>query len=445
VDANFVQIGEYKGADESYTRTEPSPESRGELNKIVDSLYELLVDTIAANRNVSKQSVKQLIDDSMASAQQAKDRRLVDHLVSADDLRDLLKEELGAGGDVNVMANYAMPQREKLDFSNPLSLFTQLTKRPKEKDAKPVIALIHAEGVIVDGEDEDGILGASGNVGSENIRKAFRMASRDQNVKAIVLRIDSPGGSALASEVMWQAVQRAAADKPVIVSVGSMAASGGYYLASAGDYIFADSSAIVGSIGVVGGKFVLTGLFEKLGISTESFTRGKNADLFSMDKPWTDRQRRLVTNWMKTTYDQFTGRVMTMRKDKIKDIDSVARGRIFLAKQAKDLGMVDEIGGLSDAIRHAADEADVSDYEIKSIPGSYSLIDYISGNVDPSMFEGEVKATARPQIKIQIQAQSPLMMLPASARKMIGRQLQFMQILEKRPVMLVAPYTITIR
>ena len=448
VQADFVQIGEYKGADESYTRVEPSPESRGELNKIVDSLYDLLVDTIATNRNVSKQSVKQLIDDSMASAKQAKDRKLVDHLVAVDDLRDLLKDELGADGDINILANYAVPEREKLDFSNPLALLTQMSRKHKAGDAKPAIALIHAEGVIVDGEDEDGILGPSGNVGSENIRKAFRLAARDQNVKAIVLRIDSPGGSALASEVMWQAVQRAAADKPVIVSIGSMAASGGYYLASAGDYIFADSSAIVGSIGVVGGKFVLAGLFEKLGITTESFTRGKNADLFSMDKPWTDRQRRMVTNWMKTTYDQFTTRVMTMRKDKIKDIDQVARGRIFLAKQARDLGMVDEIGGLSDAIQYAAEEVDLQDkeYEVKPIPGSHSLIDYISGNVDPSTYEVELKRNvAQPQIRIEIKADSPLRLLPGNARKMIGRQIQFMQMLEKRPVMLVAPYVISVR
>jgi protease-4 len=445
VQADFVQIGEYKGADESYTRTEPSPESRGELNKIVDSLYELIVDTIATSRNVTKASVKQMIDDSMVTAQQAKDRKLIDHLISADDVRDLLKGELGGGGDVNVLGQYAVPQREKFDFSNPLALLTQMTKKHKEADARDAIALIHAEGVIVDGEDEDGLLGPSGNVGSENIRKAFRMAARDQNVKAIVLRIDSPGGSALASEVMWQAVQKAAADKPVIVSIGSMAASGGYYLASAGDYIFADSSAIVGSIGVVGGKFVLSGLFEKLGISTESFTRGKNADLFSMDKPWTDRQRRLVTNWMKNTYEQFTERVMTMRKDRIKDIDQVARGRIFLAKQAKELGMVDEIGGLSEAIKHAAEEAQLEEYDVKSIPGSYSLIDYISGNVDESMFESEIKSGARPRIRIEVKSDSVLQALPASARRMIGRQLQFMKMLEKRPVMLVAPYTIRVK
>src|SRR5205823_3725266 len=275
---------------------------------------------------------KQIIDDCIVTAQAAKDRKLVDHLVSQDELRDLITDELG--GDVNILPHYAEPEKEKLDFSNPFALLANIGKKNEKPDNKPAIALIHADGVIVDGETGDDLFGQGGNVGGDDIRKAFRAASKDDNVKAIVLRIDSHGGSALASEVMWQAVNAAAQDKPVIVSVGSMAASGGYYLASAGDYIFADPSAIVGSIGVVGGKFVLHDLFEKIGIGTETISRGKNSALFSMNQEWTDRQRRMVTNWMKQTYDQFTERVMTNRKGKIKDIDQVARGRIFLAKQA---------------------------------------------------------------------------------------------------------------
>ena len=134
-----------------------------------------------------------------------------------------------------------------------------------------------------------------------------------------------------------------------------------------------------------------------------------------------------------------------MRKDRIKDIDQVARGRIFLAKQAKELGMVDEIGGLAEAIRYAAEEAELEDYEVKSLPGSYSLIDYISGNVDESMFDAEVRGGATPQVRIEVKADAAFRALPSSARRMIGRQLQFMKMLEKRPVMLVAPYTITVK
>jgi protease-4 len=437
VQADYVQIGEFKGADEQFTRTEPSPEARGELNKIVDSMYELLVDTIATNRDVSKQTVKQIIDDCIVSARVAKERKLIDHLVSQDELRDLIAKELS--GDINLLANYAEPEREKIDFSNPFAMLAQMGKKPAGSGNADAIALIHADGVIIDGEAEDGLLGGGGNVGSENIRKAFRAATRDDAVKAIVLRIDSPGGSALASEVMWQAVHAAAQEKPVIVSIGSMAASGGYYLASAGDHIFADPSAIIGSIGVVGGKFVLKDLFEKIGVSTETFARGKNAALFSMNEPWTDRQRRMVATWMKQTYEQFTERVMVNRKGKIKDIDQVARGRIFLAKQARDLGMVDELGGLSEAIKHAAAEVDLAKYDVRTVPASKSIVDMLTGRAS----EDEARMPYRPTIKIS--TDSPLNVMPASMRKLFVQQLQMIQLMDKRPVMLVSPYVITVK
>jgi protease-4 len=439
VKADYVQIGEYKGADEQYTRTEPSPESRGELTKVVDSLYDVIIDTIAKNRNLSPTTVKQIVDECILTAKQAKERGLVDHLLSQDDLRNLMTDELG--GAINILPNYAEPQPEKLDFSNPFALLANVGKKPPESN-KPAIALIHADGVIVDGEAEDGLMGPSGNVGSENIRKAFRAASRDPNVKAIVLRIDSPGGSALASEVMWQAVHATAKNKPVIVSVGSMAASGGYYLASASDYIFADPSAIVGSIGVVGGKFVLKDLFDKLGISTATFSRGKNAGLFSMNTEWSDRQRRMVTNWMRQTYDQFTQRVMTNRKGKIKDIDQVARGRIYVAKQARELGMIDEIGGLTDALAYAAKRVHLKQYEVKSIPESHSLIDIISGRAGAD----DASDTRLPyKAKLQISIDSPLLAMPPSLRHLLGQQIQMMQLLDKRPVMLINPYVVTLK
>src|SRR5205085_6602287 len=172
------------------------------------------------------------------------------------------------GRDINVIHDYGVAEREQLDFSSPFALLGALTRKPAESK-KPAVALVYAEGVIVDGEAQESLLGGGGQIGSEDFRKAMRMAARDENVEAIVLRIDSPGGSAMASEVMWQAARRAAKDKPLIVSVGGMAASGGYYLASSGDYVFADPAAIVGSIGVVGGKFVTKDLFEKVGLATE--------------------------------------------------------------------------------------------------------------------------------------------------------------------------------
>jgi protease IV len=296
--------------------------------------------------------------------------------------------------------------------------------------------------VITDGDSDDSLLGGGDTIGSDNLRKAFRMAIKDDSVKAIVLRINSPGGSALASEVMWQAARHAAESKPLIVSIGGMAASGGYYLASSGDYIFADPSAIVGSIGVVGGKFVLKDLFGKVGLTTEEFTRGRNADLFSSNQPFTDRQRRMVTNWMRETYEQFTERVMTNRAGKIKDIDNVARGRIFIARQAKELGMVDELGGIEDAIAHAAKEADLKpgEYEVRTVPPPRTLADLFNGGAGDG---SDARLPFKP--KIQISADSILRTLSPSMRRVIGQQLQMLELLQQRPVLLAAPFVITIK
>lgn len=437
VGADYVQIGEYKGAEEPYTRTAPSEELRGELNKLVDSLYAQIIDGIAVHRNLPKDSIKADIDEAILTAKTAKERKLVDHLVDQDGLKALIKDELGH--EIKLIAEYGVPQREKMDFSNPLALLQMMSKKP-EASNKPAIALVHASGEIVDGSADDGMFGGGGTIGSEDLRKALRMAVNDDKVKAIVLRIDSPGGSALASEVMWQAARHAADAKPLIVSVGGMAASGGYYLASSGDYIFADPSAIVGSIGVVGGKFVLKDLFAKVGLTTEEFSRGRNADLFSSNQPFSDRQRRMVTNWMRETYDQFTERVMTNRAGKIKNIDDVARGRIFLAKQAKDLGMVDELGGVEDAIDYAAKEAELKpgQYEVRTVPAPRTLADIFNSNDGP-----DAAMPFKPKIELGLDALfGPL---DPVTRQLLTNQLRAVQMLQHRPVLLLSPYVITVK
>ncbi|HMO27615.1 MAG TPA: S49 family peptidase, partial [Tepidisphaeraceae bacterium] len=277
VQPDFIQIGEYKGADEPYMRTTPSDELRAEMNKIVESYYNQIVASVSLSRNLSGDAVRQVIDEAIVSAEQGRQRGLIDHVTDIDGLRELLASELSE--EVNLLADYGQIETPELNFDNPLLLISQLMRKPPESD-KPAVALIYAEGVISDGDGSGGLF-SSGGVGSENMRKALRIAHRDERIKAIVIRIDSPGGSALASEAMWQAIRRVGKDKPVIISIGGMAASGGYYLAVAGDYLYADPGAIVGSIGVVGGKFVLKGLYDWAGLTTEEFSRGRNANLFS--------------------------------------------------------------------------------------------------------------------------------------------------------------------
>ena len=437
VKADYVQIGEYKGAEEPFTRTEPSDELKGELNKLVDSYFKQITDGIAKNRNLKTEDVKRSVDSAILQAKQAVAAGWVDHLIDSDGLRGMIKDELG--GDIRITHNYGADAKDTVDFSNPFAIFALLNKKEKISD-KDKVAIIYAEGTIVDGGGGGGLLGGH-SIGSEEIRRAMRLASRDDKVKAVVIRIDSPGGSALASEAMWQAVRRVEKDKPVIISVGSMAASGGYYLASAGDWIVADPTAIVGSIGVVGGKFVLTGLYDKLGLSTMTFSRGQNADLFSSTAEFSDRQKRMVTTWMKNTYDQFTDRVTSTRGQKIKDIDQVARGRIFLAADAKDLGMVDQIGGLEAAITVAADRADLDegDYDVQVLPPPGTFADVLTGR------DGGSAAGAGVLPKVQLSADSLLQSLPANLRTSLGQQIDLMHVLEHRPVALMSPFVLTLK
>lgn len=445
VTPDFVQVGEYKGAEEPYTRTAPSDELRGEMNKLVDSMYNRIVDGMADARGLSRDTVRRSIDDTMVHGEHARDRGFVDHLLDQDGLRPLMESELG--GEVRLIDDYGEQAKPEIDFSNIFALLKAMNQKPAEPKG-PAIALVYAEGVISDGDGEASLFGDAG-VGSERMREAFRTALKDENVKAVVIRIDSPGGSALASEVMWQAARRVAEKKPVVISIGSMAASGGYYLASAGDYIVADPMAIVGSIGVVGGKFVMKDLFDKVGLTTETFSRGRNADLFSSSKSWDDRQRKLIRQSMQQVYDQFTQRIMTTRSGRIADIDKVARGRIFLAPEALKLGMVDELGGLETAIAHAAEKAGLKPEEahIKTLPAPRTLADLFAGG-GPRVQSGIAGGVNPAMLAAAAQSASPLdamlLQLPPQVRKSAAQQYRMMRLLERRPVVLMASFTVTV-
>jgi len=319
-------------------------------------------------------------------------------------------------------------------LSNPFALLGALTKKPAVS-TKPAVALVFADGVIVDG-DGGASLTEGSTIGSDEIRRSMRDIAADNNIKCVVIRINSPGGSAVASEAMWQAVRRVGKTKPVIISVGNMAASGGYYLASAGERIFADPSAIVGSIGVVGGKFVTKDLYDKLGISTQTFSRGKNSGMFSNETEFTEQQRKMVQGWMTETYDQFTDRVMTTRGGKIRNIDDVAQGRVFIAEQAKELGLVDDIGGLDSAILYAASMAELKtdSYEVRTVPAPRSILDLIRTSG---------LSTASPiRPSIQISETSILKAMPKELRSMVGEQLEILRLLQERPVVLAAPFAV---
>jgi len=234
--------------------------------------------------------------------------------------------------------------------------------------------------LIQTGESEPSPFSAAEGAFSTQIRKALDKAAEEDPVKAVVMRIDSPGGSALASEIILNAAKRVAARKPLIVSMGNVAASGGYYVTCGSDTIFADANTITASIGVFGGKLVTTQAWDKLGINWHPTQRGEMAGLLSTSEPFGERERAKIRHYMENVYQTFTGHVLEARKNRLtQPLDELAGGRVYTGAQALKRGLVDKIGGLDDAIKFAADKARIGEYDIRVIPEPPTIFDLLMG------------------------------------------------------------------
>jgi protease-4 len=371
LEADMMHCGAYKSALEPFTRTEPSPEAAANINWLLDSLYERWIQLIADGRKLKVEDVRALVDIAPLSAKQALENKLVDDVSSFAAFKQRLHKEFGK--DVAVLKKLEETTGPELDTSNPFTLIPQileLFEQASEPKEEPAVGLIYIEGGIVVGKSDAGPFGGN-TAGSTTIRAAIEEARKDDHVKAVVLRVDSPGGSALASDIIWEAATRLAAEKPLMVSMGGVAGSGGYYVSLPGDTIFADPATITASIGVVGGKLIWKGLMEsKLGITTTEFGRGKHAGLMSMNRRWDDGERAWMTEYMNSVYEQFKGRVTKSRGERLKkDLEEMAGGRVYTGAQAIDLGLVDKLGGLSDALDLAAAKANLGrDYRVQILP-----------------------------------------------------------------------------
>lgn len=368
--ADMLHCGAYKSALEPFTRTEPSPEAAENVNWLLDGIYDAWISMMSEGRKLSPDTVKALVDRAPLSAEAALEAKLVDQIGSFHEFKQLVRKEFGQ--DVEIVKRLDDKDGLEIDFNNPVAIFLVLGElmNPQEEERKPGIGLIYIDGAITMGKSETSPFGGGGNAGSTTIRAAFEQACEDDNVKALVVRVDSPGGSALASDIMWKAATRCAKEKLLIVSMGNVAGSGGYYVAIPGDQIFADEATITASIGVVGGKLVWKELWEdKLGVTTTAFDRGEHAGLWTMNQSWTEDERAWVQKYMTDVYDQFKGRIMASRGDRLKkELESIAGGRVFTGKQALELGLIDQLGGLKDAIEYTAKRAGLDDYEVYVYP-----------------------------------------------------------------------------
>src|SRR5437764_7095905 len=342
---DVYQIGKYKSAGDMFTQKQMTEAHKEYINSLLDDLYGRYVEGIAKARNKSVDEVKTLIDNAPYSAAQAKDAGMIDGALYHDDVEKELKKRLGYkdGEELHIAsgADYKQISQESLG----------LNKGEK-------IAVVYAAGCIVSSKASFGGSGEE-TIGSDSLVRTINEARDDKGVKAIVLRIDSPGGSGLASDIIWRAVEAAKAKKPVVVSMGDVAASGGYYIACNANKIVAEPWTITGSIGVVGGKPVIKGFYDWIGVSNEYVMRGKNAGMFRESEKFSDHERAKFEEFLNNTYDDFITKVGKGRNKDKDYINSIGQGRVWTGSQGKEKGLVDEYGGLNKAIEVAKQLANI--------------------------------------------------------------------------------------
>ncbi len=371
--ADLVQVGDYKGANEMFTRSGPSEAWDQNVTQLLDGLYAEMRATLKANRGLSDAELDAAMRDLWwGTAEEAVRHRLLDGEVDLDEIEDRLASSLGTEVE---WADELGASVQPPSMSDPFAVFRIFTQQPDHSAKMPSIAVVYIDGAIVDGDSSRGGFLGESSVGSRTIRNALDDILHDDLILGVVVRIDSPGGSATASEVIWQGLRRVAAEKPVWVSVGSMAASGGYYIAVGGDRIYMNPSSIVGSIGVVGGKISMGPLYDRLKVRVTTRTRGPAGDMFSSTEPWSPTQVEQVRTKMKQTYDLFARRVVAGRPGI--DLSKTAEGRLFTAERAIALGMADEIGGLDSCIEALAAELGLDEYDVLEFPGPKSIAELL--------------------------------------------------------------------
>lgn len=343
---DMVQVGKYKTAVETFTRKDMSDANREFMDLFLDDLFGRYVETIAKARGKSPEDVRAIIDDAPYSSERAKEVGLTDGVAYRDELEKELKSKLGYkdSEDLRLVrgSDYKEVEPESLGL-----------------DKGEKIAVIYATGDINSGKSENSP-GGDQSIGSDTLSKAIRDAGDDKTIKAIVIRVDSPGGSGLASDIIWHAVEAAKAKKPVVISMSDVAASGGYYISAGANKIIAEPSTITGSIGVFAGKPVIKGFYDWLGISNQYVLRGKQAGMFRESEKFTPEERTKFEDLVKRTYyDDFIPKVAKGRNKTTEYVDSVAQGRVWTGAQGKERGLVDEFGGLDRAIEVAQELAKI--------------------------------------------------------------------------------------
>ena len=340
----------FKSAVEPYFLDKMSDANREQTSVLLTSVWNKICSDISKSRNISVETINSMADDLtlMFDTQAALDHNFIDGLK--------YKDEIIA--ELHQLTNTADNKKVNIIKNTPYSKV-----RPEIYEGEDKIAIVYASGQIIDGEGDET------TIGSVTLSEAIRQARNDKKVKAIVMRVNSPGGSAVASEVIRREVELAANEKPFIVSMGNYAASGGYWISSTADYIFADPNTLTGSIGVFGTMPNLEGFFnDKLGLTFDEVTTNKNSDFGNIAAPMTPYQLKMMQKHVTDTYDDFITLVSTTRDLRKTFVDSIGQGRVWSGTDAIEIGLVDELGGIEKAIVYAAEKAGLENYSIKEFP-----------------------------------------------------------------------------
>ena len=347
-----IRHGKYKSAVEPFISNKMSDANRTQLTELLDDIWSNFKQEIATSRNKTATEIDTIADDlGGRNAKLAMQNNLVSDTIYHDQYESLLKKQLGVKED------------KKLNLVSLTDYILSGKGRKKVKLlVKDKIAVVYAQGEIKYGEGDENY------IGQESIIKALRKAVKDKKVKAIVLRVNSPGGSALASDIIWRELERTKKEKPLIVSMGNYAASGGYYISCNADKIFAEPTTITGSIGVFGMMPNVKDFADRIGINAEQVSTNKHSIPYSIFEPMTEDFKKVTQESIEHIYKTFLSRVAKGRKMSINEVDKIAQGRVWSGKQAQKIGLVDELGSLEDAIAYAAKVADLKEYRIKNLP-----------------------------------------------------------------------------
>jgi protease-4 len=346
IEPEVRRIGNYKSAGDQILRKDMSEYQREQLTELLDDIYEDFVDSIAKARSKSKEEIREIIDTGLYDMSQFEAAGLVDGLLYEDQINDMLKEKTDG-------------KEDELRFVR-LKRYRKVSPSAFGLNGKKTIAIVRCSGAIVGGE-------GSNVITAEKLITQLRALKKNKKIAAVVLRVDSPGGDALASDLMWREIQKFGEEKPIIASMSDVAASGGYYMSMACQKIVAESLTITGSIGVVTGKFSLAELYEKIGYVSETISRGAYAEILNFTRSFTDKEAALFDKSAQHAYEQFRNKAAASRGMNFDEMEKNAQGRVYSGIEAKERGLVDEIGGLWKAVEIAKEAAGISQDEKVSI------------------------------------------------------------------------------